>query len=166
MLLTIPFSIVFLDSIYQKCLLNGVFGMYYLAIAIFVLCYVLLLRTIIKKILFFVFYKTKRTETKKLTIIGLPRTKRFLFKNKLHEYFLRTYDFDGKMRIIRYYSTDFLGLGDLSERSGYMGYGNFIGTMYEVEYYKLSHIVKSMKLISQPKQSVISDGSVYYVETS
>lgn len=166
LLFTFPFSLIFLNDFYQKCLSNGIFDMYYLTIVTFVISYALLIRAVMKKILFFVFYKKNRTEIKKLSVIGLPRTKRFLFKNKPYEYFLKTIDSDGKKITIRFYSTDILSLKVSSERPGYMGYGNFIGTMYEVEYYKLSHIVKSMKLISQPKQSVISDGSVYYDETS
>lgn len=93
--------------------------------------------------------KNKAIITDIVTTIGIPsELENSDAKKKLC---LRVENKNGKRIKLFLNSTDILGLGDLSARAGYMGYGNFIGTEYEVEYYKLSHIVKSMKLISQPK---------------
>lgn len=53
-----------------------------------------------------------------------------------------------KKKRYKYYSSDILGLGDLNENSGFMGYGNFLDSKYEIEYYKFSGLIKSMRLIT------------------
>lgn len=65
--------------------------------------------------------------------------------------FLKVCNQNGKRKNLVLQSTDILGLEEMNERPGFMGYGNFIGMEYEVEYYKFSHIVKSMKILNQPE---------------
>ena len=102
--------------------------------------------------------KSGKIVTDTVSTIGIPVGKKTSNAQKQGFYLFVKNDSGKKIRLF-FRSTDVLALGDLSERPGYMGYGNFIGTKYKVEYYKISHIVKSMKLISQPNQSVVSDES-------
>lgn len=85
----------------------------------------------------------------KITVRGIPVEKEFSHPHR-KGYYLKTISANGKNLDLFFFSTDILCLGDLKERPGYKGYGNFIGTKYEVEYYKVSRVIKSMKLISQP----------------
>ena len=88
----------------------------------------------------------------KITIRGIPVEKEF--SNPYRQgYYLKTISGSGKKLDLFFISTDILCLGDLKERDGYKGFGNFIGAKYEVEYYKISHFIKSMKLISLHNQS-------------
>lgn len=87
-----------------------------------------------------------------VTILGIPvENKQNTSANQ--RFTLKAKNSTGKKLGLYLYSTNVLGLGDLKKRPGYMGYGNFIGSVYEVEYYKISHVVKSMKLISQPNET-------------
>ncbi len=152
-LITIPFCFSLLKYIFKMCVSNGDFDLFYMSIAFFVVFYFCFLRVVIKRMLSFVFYKINKTTNETVTIIGVPRTKKFLDKQKPNEFILYTINSNDRKRTMKFYSTDILGLGDLEERSGYLGFGNFIGTKYEVEYYKVSRVIKSMKLISHPGQS-------------
>ena len=91
--------------------------------------------------------KNRTIVTDIVTTIGIPTELQNRGAEK--KFCLRVKNKNGKRIKLFFGSTDILGLGDLSVRPGYMGYGNFIGAEYEVEYYKLSHIVKSTKLISE-----------------
>lgn len=83
-----------------------------------------------------------------VTIDTIPCTRKFLATSKPNEFFLFAINESGKRNRYKYYSSDILGLGDLNERPGFMGYGNFLDSKYEIEYYKFSGLIKSMKLLS------------------
>ena len=151
-LLFTPFWIMLLKDVYQRCISIGVFTVFYLTLLLFVFLYLFFLRNTFRQTLSYINHKKEKTKVQNLTIVGLPRTKKFLIKEKTNEYIVKTVGCNGKKKTIRFYSTYTLGLGDLDERPGYKGFGNFIGTEYEVEYYKVSHVVKSMKIINQPHQ--------------
>ena len=82
-----------------------------------------------------------------ITIRGIPVEKEFSNTHR-QGYYLKTITNSGKKLDLFFFSLDLLCLGDLKERPGYKGFGNFIGAKYEVEYYKVSRFIKSMKLIS------------------
>ncbi len=90
--------------------------------------------------------------TETITAIGIPVKRRFKNSDK-QEFLLRVQTQNGKKKALLFNSTVILGLGDLSQRAGYMGYGNFIGTEYEIEYSKHSHIVKSLSIILYPSDT-------------
>ena len=90
---------------------------------------------------------TQETIVETVTAIGIP-VKRRLKISVNQDFLLRVQNEDGKKKALLFNSTEILGLGDLNQRPGYMGYGNFIGTKYEIEYYKHSHTVKTMKIIN------------------
>lgn len=66
-------------------------------------------------------------------------------KSGKYNYFLKVRNENGQKKVLFFNHTDTLGLGCLNERPGYLGYGNFIGMDYEIEYYKKSREIKSMK---------------------
>lgn len=105
--------------------------------------------------------KSAKIVTDTVSTIGIPMRKKTSNAQKQGFYLFVKNDGGKKIRLF-FRSTDILGLGDLSERPGYMGYGDFIGTIYEVEYYKFSREVKSMKIISVQ----LGDSSVSYDEIS
>jgi len=87
------------------------------------------------------------------TTISVPLEKKYLVNGKPIVYYLRFTDENSIKHKLFFYSTDILGLGVLEDRLGYKGYGNFIGTKYEIEYYKVSRVIKSIKLISLPDKN-------------
>ncbi len=87
----------------------------------------------------------------KITVRGIPVEKAFSHPYR-EGYYLKTISDSGKKLDLFFFSTEILCLGDLKERCGYKGFGNFIGSRYEVEYYKPSRFVKSMKLISSSEK--------------
>lgn len=89
----------------------------------------------------------QETIVETVTAIGIP-VKRRLKNSVNQDFLLRVQNEDGKKKALLFNSTEILGLGDLNQRPGYMGYGNFIGTKYEIEYYRHSHTVKTMKIIN------------------
>lgn len=110
----------------------------------------------------------KKTVSEKIVVLGIPfntRDEDFIIAGVPYEawssyshnkrLFLKTKNEKGRKKDLVLYGTDILGLGDLNDRTGYMGYGNFIGTKYDVEYYKHSRVIKSMKLIEdgEPNQT-------------
>lgn len=111
----------------------------------------------VKHILSYWSRKKERIVHGEFIVTGIPFEKVFVFKGKAPTYivpFKNKDNKDNKQVKMFIFSKDVLGFGDFSERSGYLGYGNFIGTKYEIEYYKVSHVIKSIKLISEiPKES-------------
>ena len=107
------------------------------------------------------------TEMEDYIIAGIPYSI-YSAKSNNQKFFLKVRNEKGKKINLILKSIDILGLGNLEERPGYLGYGNFIGAKYEVEYYKVSHIIKDMKLISLCDQSgdKTGDGSVSRSEKS
>ena len=147
LLLILPFYLMlydFLKDISSTGIYEYIFGISVLAVIFF---YSLILRIVIKRITSYIYYKKGITKKIIATIDSIPSTKKFLMPGKMVEMFLFVIDENKKKSRYRFYSAEILGLGDLCERPGYMGYGNFIGTKYEIEYYLFSNVIKSMKRV-------------------
>ncbi len=112
----------------------------------------------LKHILSYISKKKELCVSVEVATIGIPLEKEYILKGKPIVYYLSFKDKKNKKRKLFFYSTDILELGNLQERSGYKGFGNFIGAKYDVEYYKFSRVIKSMKLISLPEDQS-SEGS-------
>lgn len=115
--------------------------------------------------------KNQKVVTEKVTTLGIPFSTEmedyiiagvpysvYSAKSNNQKLFLKVRNEEGKKINLILKSIDILGLGDLEERPGYLGYGNFIGAKYEVEYYKVSRVVNDMKLISLPGTDKVNQG--------
>ena len=122
--------------------------LFIITIPIVVFFYIVIIRLAIKRIVSYICYKKNDIGKAIVTIDTIPCTRKFLVTSKPNEFFLFAIDENNKRRRYKYYSSDVLGLGDLNERHGFMGYGNFLDSKYEIEYYKFSGLIKSMKLLS------------------
>lgn len=106
----------------------------------------------------------KKVVTEIVTTLGIPyehvydiySKPRYVYWREWHYWasratpILKVKNGNGKKIRLLLPSKELLGLGCLEERPGFLGYGNFIGMKYEVEYYKHSKIIKSMKIINEP----------------
>lgn len=151
LLFSLPVSILILIKVWSLSDLLHNFGVLFFIISFailfinFYLCYKHIQKIINRK-QEYVLIKDR------ITVRGIPVEKEFSNPHR-QGFYLKTISDSGKKLDLFFFSTDLLCLGDLKERQGYKGYGNFIGAKYEVEYYKVSRFIKSMKLISLPTQS-------------
>lgn len=144
----LPFSILILIKLWAiKNIVDDFIIIFGLVLVSFIVIHILLLYK-------FIYTKISNHRNKKIAIIkdkitvrGIPVEKEF-FNPRRKGYYLKTVSANGKKLDLFFFSTDILCLGDLNKRPGYKGYGEFIGSEYEVEYYKVSRVIKSMKLIS------------------
>ena len=142
---TMPFSVYILLQLWH---VKNIIDNFYLlfctvGISAFIL-YFLLIYKFVNSIL--LYSKTPKIVVDKFITIGIPVVHTSLKSNK-SIFCLKVQNSKKTKKDLFFYSTDILGLGDLNERPGYLGYGDFIGMEYEIAYYKISHVIKSMKLI-------------------
>ncbi len=148
LILTIPFYVMLCKNLLPKTL-SGIYEqLFIISIPIVILFYIVIIRLTIKRIASYICYKKSDIGKAIVTIDTVPCTRKFLVTSKPNEFFLFAIDESGKKKRYKYYSSDILGLGDLNENSGFMGYGNFLDSKYEIEYYKFSGLIKSMRLIT------------------
>ncbi|MBR3789784.1 MAG: hypothetical protein IKK46_03560 [Clostridia bacterium] len=148
LILTIPFFVFLCKYLLPKTLPGIYEQLFIISIPIVIFFYIVIIRLAIKRIASYICYKKDDFGKTIVTIDTIPCTRKFLVTSKPNEFFLFAIDESGKRKRYKYYSNDILGLGDLNERSGFMGYGNFLDSKYEIEYYKFSGLIKSMKLLS------------------
>lgn len=148
LILTIPFYVMLCKNLLPKTLPGIAEQLFIISIPIVILFYIVIIRLAIKRIASYICYKKGDIGKAIVTIDTIPCTRKFLVTSKPNEFFLFAIDERGKRKRYKYYSSDILGLGDLNERPGFMGYGNFLDSKYEIEYYKISGLIKSMKLFS------------------
>lgn len=148
LILTIPFYVMLCKNLLPKTLPGIAEQLFIISIPIVFLFYIVIIRLAIKRIASYICYKKDDIGKAIVTIDTIPCTRKFLVTSKPNELFLFAIDENGKRKRYKYYSSDILGLGDLNERPGFMGYGNFLDSKYEIEYYKFSGLIKSMKLLS------------------
>lgn len=152
-LILVPFTVFALIKLYaMKSIIDNFMIVFSFVGVSFVAIHFLLMY----KFLFRIVLNTSqnKNELKKDTIIvrGIPVNKEFSYPHR-QGYYLKTITDSGKKLDLFFFSINVLGLGDLSERPGYKGFGNFIGAKYEVEYYKISKIIKTMKLINEQSRN-------------
>ena len=148
LILTIPFYVMLCKYLLPQTLPGIAEQLFIISIPIVVFFYIVIIRLAIKRIVSYICYKKNDIGKAIVTIDTIPCTRKFLVTSKPNEFFLFAIDESGKRKRYKYYSSDILGLGDLNERPGFMGYGNFLDSKYEIEYYKFSGLIKSMKLFS------------------
>lgn len=148
LILTIPFYVMLCENLLPKTLPGISKQLFIITIPIVVFFYIVIIRLAIKRIVSYICFKKNDIGKAIVTIDTIPCTRKFLVTSKPNEFFLFAIDENNKRRRYKYYSSDVLGLGDLNERHGFMGYGNFLDSKYEIEYYKFSGLIKSMKLLS------------------
>lgn len=147
LILTIPFYIMLCKFVLPKTL-PGIYEQFFIiSIPVVIFFYILIIRLAIKRIASYICYKNGETAKTAVTIDTIPRKRKFLVTSKPNELYLFAIDENYKRKRYKFYSSDILGLGDLNERPGFMGYGNFLDSKYEIEYYKFSGLIKSMKLL-------------------
>ena len=148
LILTIPFYVMLCKNLLPKTLPGIAEQLFIISIPIVILFYIVIIRLAIKRIASYICYKKDDIGKAIVTIDTIPCIRKFLVTSKPNEFFLFAIDDNNKRRRYKYYSSDVLGLGDLNERPGFMGYGNFLDSKYEIEYYKFSGLIKSMRLIT------------------
>ena len=148
LILTIPFYVMLCKNLLPKTLPGIAEQLFIISIPIVILFYIVIIRLAIKRIVSYIYYKKDDIGKAIVTIDTIPCTRKFLVTSKPNEFFLFAIDESGKRKRYKYYSNDILGLGDLNERPGFKGFGNFLDSKYEIEYYKFSGLIKSMKLLS------------------
>lgn len=149
LILTIPFYVMLCKTLLPKTLPGIAEQLFIIFIPIVIFFYIVIIRLAIKRIASYICYKKDDIGKAIVTIDTIPCTRKFLVTSKPNEFFLFAIDESGKRKRYKYYSNDILGLGDLNERPGFMGYGDFLDSKYEIEYYKFSALIKSMSLIRQ-----------------
>ncbi len=155
---TIPFSMFILQQLW--CIRDIIDGFYLLFCIVCVSLFILYFLLIYKFVKFILSCsKTPKIVTEKFTTIGIPVMQSSSNSDRAR-FWLRVQNQKKRKKDLVLYGTDILGLGDLNERPGYMGYGNFIGTKYDVEYYKHSRVIKSMRLIEDETKRNTGEGSV------
>ena len=150
---TIPFYIMLCIHLLPKNLVGLKEQLFMISTPFVILFYFLIIRTVIRRIMSYNYYKKGIVEKTVVIFDTIPSTKKFLVTGKPNEFFLFGVDENKKRRRYRFYSMEILGLGDLTEREGFMGYGNFMGVKYEIEYYKVCHVIKSMRFIEEPGET-------------
>ena len=158
-LCTLPGSLYILLKLWSiKEIIGNFYIIFFLICLTMFFLYFLIIKQLLKK-------KSEKIVTERVTTLGIPFNteiensiiagvpfKIYSAKRKNIKIFLKVQNDKGRKKDLILQSYEQLNLGDLKERTGFLGFGNFIGMEYDVEYYKTSKIIKSMKIINQPYQ--------------
>ncbi len=146
-LCTLPFFVYALIQLWQiKNIIDNFYLIFCIIFVSVIILYILLVYKFINSIL--LYCTPPKIVVDKFITIGIPVVNTSLKSNKA-KFCLKVQNQKKRKKDLFFYSTDILGLGDLNERPGYLGYGDFIGMEYEIEYHKISHVIKSMKPIEK-----------------